>query len=391
MNIAILVPTLAGGGAERMAQVLGDHYVNMGHRVYYFLADMGLKADYKVKGKVIQTGIKGCLSGCPNKAQIIARLFKNSMKMRKLKRYYRIDIAVSFMEEFNYLNILSKGNEKVIISICATLSQCDELKNFLYDRNVVRFFYLKAKQVVVVSNYVLNDMYSHYGIPRYKMLMIPNPAHDLRKSEDAPLWTYGEKVIVCVGRLVPIKQHEKIIRAFAYACQNEPDAKLVILGKGPQSGYLRHISENCGVSEKVIFAGFVDNVWFYLKNARVFVMASQSEGFPNSMIEAMYYGVPIITTDSSGGCGEIVGKPKGTRKINSLLYCKYGVLTPDIPYKKVKSSTPLMEQEKLLGVAMHEMLLKEELYERYHRLSLKRAEMFSMDKVMEKWDSIMKK
>lgn len=391
MNIAMLIPTLAGGGAERVAQVLGDHYVDKGHRVYYFLGDTGVKADYKVKGEIIQTGIRGCLFGFPNKAQIIGRLFWNSMKMRKLKKHYRINIAVSFMEEFNYLNILSKGNEKVITGVHAILSQCDELKGFLYNRNIVRFFYLKAECVVVVSNYALKDMHNHYGIPRNKMLMIPNPAYNLRELGDAPLWTLGEKVIVCVGRLVPVKQHEKIIRAFAYTCRNEPNAKLLILGKGPQLSYLRHMSENCGIRGNVIFAGFVDNVWFYLKNARAFVMASQSEGFPNSMIEAMHYGVPVITTDSPGGCGEIVGKPKGTGKTNSVLYCKYGVLTPDIPYKKVKSSTPLLVQEILLGEAMQEMLMGNELYERYHRQSLKRAEMFSMDKVMKKWDSIMKK
>lgn len=390
MNIAILIPTLAGGGAERMAQVLGDHYVDKGYGVYYFLADVGLKADYKVKGKIIQTGIKGCMFGYPNKMQIISRLFWNSLEMRRLKRHYKIDIAISFMEEFNYLNILSKGDEKVITCVCAILSRCDELKGFLYDRKVVRFFYLKAEQVVVVSNYALKDMYSYYGIPRNKLLMIPNPAHNLKESEENFLWTYGEKVVVCIGRLVPVKQHEKIIRAFAYACQDEPDAKLVILGKGPQMSYLKRMSENCGIREKVIFVGFVDNVWFYLKNARVFVMASQSEGFPNSMVEAMYYGVPVITTDSPGGCGEIVGKPKRIREINSILYCEYGVLTPDIPYKKVKSSTSLMGQEVLLGLAMQEMLSKDELYERYHRQSLRRAESYSMNRVMEKWDSVLK-
>lgn len=60
MNIAILIQTLGGGGAERVAQIIGDYYVEQGHNVYYFLGDTDIKQVYPVKGQIVNTGIKSC-------------------------------------------------------------------------------------------------------------------------------------------------------------------------------------------------------------------------------------------------------------------------------------------------------------------------------------------
>lgn len=391
MNIAILIPTLYGGGAERVAQIIGNTYMDRGYKVYYFLGDTNIKSDYKVKGKIVQTSIKSCLCGSSNKVQVIVNLLRASWKMRQLKVQYKIDIAISFMEEFNYLNILSKGTEKNIVSIHTILSQSDEAKNFLYNKRVIKFFYSRAGKVVVVSKYALQDMHCYYGIPLKKLVRIPNPAVELEEVDNKQIWRYGTKVIICIGRLEPVKQQEKIIRAFSYTYQKEHSAKLIILGKGTQMNYLKQICTRYNLENNVIFEGFVENVPFYLKNSRAFVMASGVEGFPCSMVEAMNYGVPIITTDSPGGCGEIVGKTKATGNIDSILYCKYGILTPYIPFERIKANDALSEQEIILGRAMLKILNEDELYERYHKQSIKRARMFSLDKVIGKWDIIIKK
>ena len=58
MNIAILINSLSGGGAERVAALVGDYYVGQGHNVYYFLGNYGLRQKYDVKGKVIKSDIR---------------------------------------------------------------------------------------------------------------------------------------------------------------------------------------------------------------------------------------------------------------------------------------------------------------------------------------------
>ncbi|MBD5549024.1 MAG: glycosyltransferase [Lachnospiraceae bacterium] len=388
MNIGILIPELGGGGAERVASILGDYYTERGDKVYYFIADMNVKQDYPVKGEIINTNIKSCMSGEFYDWQRMLKLCLSSLKIRKLKTQYKIDVSISFMEEFNYLNVLSKGKEKVITRICTILSSREDLKGVLYKKVFVHFFYSNADKVVVMSQYALKDMVYHYRIPVTKIVKIPNPANCLTAQECNKAWNFGINTILCIGRLEPVKQQERIIRAFSYVRKRKCDAKLIILGKGTKLHYLKKICEKLKIEDSVIFIGFTDNVLYYLEHARVFVMASKAEGFPNSMIEAMSCGVPVITTDSPGACGEIVGKPSNIDNINSVMLCKYGILIPNMPNEKLKIDSQLTEQEVALGEAILKVLMEEQVYENYRKQSFKRAGMMSMDKVMKKWNQV---
>ncbi len=390
MNIGILIPELGGGGAERVAQIFGNYYIARGHNVYYFIANTKIKQDYPVKGQIIQTNIKSCTDGNYSDIERLMKLFLASFKIRKLKMRYKIDVAVSFMEEFSYLNVLSKGKETVIAVMCTVLSKREEFNGFLYKKRIVRFFYSKADKTVVLTQYALNDMHFRYGIPLKKLIKLPTPVADLEIKDNENAWSFGSKAVVCVGRLELVKQHERIIRAFSYVCQWEIDARLIILGKGPRLKSLRNLCEKLHIENHVVFAGFTENVPFYLQNARVFVMASKVEGFPNSMIEAMHYGVPVITTDSFGGCSEIVKKPKGMGYVNSVVFCKYGILTPNMPSGKFRINSKISEEEVILGEAMRKVITEDNIYEKYRRQSLKRAEMFRVEKVMERWNNIIK-
>lgn len=387
MNIAILIPSLGGGGAERAAQLIGNYYVERGNKVYFFLAEE--RQDYPVKGKVVRINVKRCMENELNDLQRMFLLFRSSLEIRRLKKKYEIDIAISFMEEFNYLNVLSKGKEQVIARVGTVISHRDEFVGLLYKRSVVRFFYSRADKVIAVSQDVLRDMYQYYRVPIKKLIRIPNMSIDFGDIDYDADWTFGNKAVLCVGRLMVVKQQERIIRAFSYVYRKEPEARLIILGKGPQLRYLKKTCENLQIEDKVEFIGFTDKIAFYLKHAKVFVMASQIEGFPNSMIEAMHYGVPIVSTDSLGGCGEIIGRPGGVGNIDSEMYCKYGILTPDIRGKKLKFGTSLTREEIVLGKAILKVLTDNKVYQRYRRQSFRRAEMYSKEKIFKMWNQVL--
>lgn len=388
MNLAIIISSLSGGGAERIAQIVGNYYVDKGSNVYYFILDKTMKQDYPVKGNIVYADIKSCMSGDYSDWQRMTKLFLGSFKIRRMKIKYQIDTAVSFMEEANYLNVLSKGKEKVITRVCTILSKRKELRGFLYKKDIVKFFYSKSDRVVVMSQYAINDMNHYYQIPLNKIKKIPNTITKLDIAENCNSWNYGTKSIVCVGRLEPVKQHERIIRAFSYVCQREPEVKLIILGKGKQMRYLKHICEKYKMQDKVVFVGFTDRLAYYFSHARAYVMASQVESFGCATIEAMSCGVPVIVTDAPGACGEIVGKNKNVYKVDAMMFCKYGILTPDMPHGKLKMDSRLSKQEIILGEAMLKLLQDDDMYEKYRKQSFKRAEMYRMDKVMKKWDSI---
>lgn len=385
MNIAILIPGLNGGGAERVAQIIGDYYVENGNNVYYIIADLNIKQDYPVKGSVIRTDITSCMEGEFSTISRILKLINSSIKIRKLKREYKIDVAISFMEEFNYMNILSKGREKVITRVCTILSERKELEGFLYKKVFVRFLYSKADCIVVMSQYALEDMCFRYGIPLNKIVKIPNPVQSLDEKEIRDMWDFGSKAVICVGRLEAVKQQERIIRAFSCVNKKIPDARLVILGRGARLRYLKYVCGKYQVENSVSFVGFTNSVSYYLQHGRVFVMASRTEGFPNSMIEAMHYGLPVVTTDSPGACGEIVGNEKRTKEIT---YCKYGILTSPMPEGRMRMDSPISEQELALAEAICCVLDNDNLYCHYHDMSIERAKMFRLDKVMKQWNEI---
>lgn len=389
MNIAILIQTLGGGGAERVAQIIGDYYVNRGNNVYYFLGHTSVKPVYHVKGQIVDTGIKGCLSNNVfGNIQALGKLFLASLQMRKWKRKYQIDVAVSFMEEFNYLNILSKGREKVITRICTILSQEGEWVNLFFRKDIVHFFYPKSDRIVVMSDYAKRDMHSNFNIPIHKMVKIPNPVASANILDSSTGWEYGDKVIITVGRLAPEKQQERIIRAFSYVAASEKDARLLILGTGPNEGYLKNAAYKYKVKEKVIFAGFKSDVTYYLQNSKAFVLASRLEGFPNGMIEAMANGLPVVTTDAPGGCGEIVGKKGGAGTCKDIEHCLYGILTPHIS-GPIHSGSELTREEHLLGQAMLELVTNDELCEKYGERSKKRAAMYDIDRIMKIWNRLL--
>lgn len=390
MNIAILIHALGGGGAERVAQIIGDYYLEKGNNVYYFLGDTSVKQVYHVKGMVINTGVKPCTSGNNDKfLKVLVKLLKASFRIRQYKRKYKIDVAISFLEEFNYLNVLSRGREKVITRVCSVLSRCSTYDGILYNKRMVTFFYSLADRVVVLSNDMIADMHNNYDISLKKLVKIPNTVLQVPLNDCQIDWEYGDKVIVTVGRLSVEKQQERIIRAFSYVYMHENTARLLILGSGPAEIYLKNLCKKYKLNDSVIFAGFKSNVGDYLQKSKVFVLASEVEGMPNSMLEAMANGVPVVTIDSPGACAEIVGRKRSLGKCKNIEYCPYGILTPYIT-GKLKNGNELDEEEILLGKAMLELLKNIELHKKYSKRSLKRASMYNLEKIMSKWETILK-
>ena len=174
MNIAILIPTLSSGGAERVAQTIGNHYTENGENVYYFLADKKENIDYPVKGIIVNTKVKYAWGNSTGIADFLWHIWCDANQIRKLKKQYQIDIAISFLEACNYVNVLSKGREKVIARVCSILSKRQHEHMFLFNKKIVHFFYSKADEIIVLSKYGMRDMQEYYGIARKKMVLIPN-------------------------------------------------------------------------------------------------------------------------------------------------------------------------------------------------------------------------
>ncbi|WP_026670912.1 glycosyltransferase [Butyrivibrio sp. AE3006] len=384
MNVAIIIDNLNGGGAERVAQYLGNHLLKQGVNVYYFLLNKSRTDVYEVSGEIVDTGLGRKLAGFgSDKYKDSYIIFQCGQKLKKYKKQYGIDISISFMEMCNFLNVASKCNDRVILTIHTTLSARSDYHGTLYDHKNIRKVCERADTVVAVSEYIKADLVKDYCVKESKLVVIPNTVYGVDKNVDSGSRISGNSIL-CVGRLVGVKQHDRILRAFSYVRKRNKEVKLYVLGTGSNLDYLKYIAQKLGIDDSVFFMGFCNNMGNYYSGARALVMASMAEGFPNVMVEAMTYGAPVITTDSPGGCGEIVGK---TMNSSGIQYCDYGILTPYIKGKAPRSSE-LEPEEILLGEAMLNIIDNDGLYKRYHEASLKRAEYYSEEKVMKMWEQL---
>lgn len=386
MRIAIIIGELGAGGAERAAQLLGDYLIEQGHQIYYFVFDT-TEIKTNVRGTIVNVGVDieefAMASGvrfCFDRA-----LIANASKIKKQKRAYSIDIAISFMEDSNYLNILSRYKEKVIVSVRTAISYRTDLPDYAKNVHAIKKLYPKANKVVAVSDFVKKDLIENYGLKGNIVTVISNPA--IKKFIDVANSEYKGKYkrIVCVARLDPVKQHDRIIRAFSVVAEKANDARLVLVGDGKLKSYLMWLADKYSVLNRIDFVGYSKNVAEHLIGARAFVMASRAEGFPNAMVEAMAFGVPIISTDSPGGCGEILGKKENAKGIE---HCEFGVLTPYI-VGKAPVYMELEKEEVDLGRAMLQLIDDDEIFEKYSVASLRRANKYSYENEMSKWERIL--
>ncbi len=160
------------------------------------------------------------------------------------------------------------------------------------------------------------------GISAPKISTIFNPVigDDFVDRADLPVhhpWLVDKDrpVFVTAGRLVEMKDHQNLLRAFAMYLESNP-ARLLVLGVGPKLEELQALADSLGISDHVAFEGFVENPLPYMRAADGFVLSSRSEGFGNVLVEAMGCGTPVLSTDCPHGPSDI------------LAHGRYGVLVP---------------------------------------------------------------
>jgi len=154
----------------------------------------------------------------------------------------------------------------------------------------------------VVANSEGGAAYWRPGRPGRPVLVVPNivPVAEIEASAAAAPGTLrpagGPGVIVCVGRLVEVRNHATVIEALSRV-RRETAARLEVLGKGPEAGRLRSLAARLRLGDAVSFLGFVDDVYPRMRRADAFVSVSALEGHPNATIEAAVAGCPLVLSD----------------------------------------------------------------------------------------------
>ena len=177
---------------------------------------------------------------------------------------------------------------------------------------LMRRAFLRADAIVSVSDGACEDMRWTAGIPSGRVVTICNPVvtRELPALANAPLrhpWfrPHAPPVVIGVGRLVEQKDFRTLIRAFARV-RRERTARLLILGEGPLRGELAALAAALDVAEDVALPGFVGNPYRYMSRAGVFALSSTWESMGLVVAEALACGCPVVSTDCFYGPAEIL-------------------------------------------------------------------------------------
>ncbi|XZE55473.1 glycosyltransferase [Planctomycetaceae bacterium SH139] len=241
-------------------------------------------------------------------------------KLARLIDNHKIDCCVSFLEPASYATgkaIARSGRQPAhLVSIQNNLSHA--LTS--YQRGARRFFLSGIREairgadgIIAISQGVGSGVAAEIPDCANKVRVIHNAATDRKQpigrgaivAADRGRFKAPRKLVVACGRLTEQKGYGDLLAAVALAKQHV-DLGLWILGEGPLRTVLQEQVIELGLSDRVIFQGFVPDPRVYFAAADAFVLSSWWEGFGNVIVEAMSVALPVIVTDCPYGPGEIV-------------------------------------------------------------------------------------
>ncbi len=315
-QIALFLPSLEGGGAERVMVHLAQGFAAKGRNVDLVLVKAeGTYLDL-VPDNVRVVALKG--------NRVITSLFRLAGYLRKEKPVS----LLSAMDHANVIAILAKWiagvSTLIVVSVHSTLSvEVEKAKS--WRGKIMPWFinktYPKADAIIAVSTGVAEDLNQETQLPLQAIKVIYNPVvtPELQQKKQEVLnhpWFKQNQppVLLAVGRLSEQKDFTTLINAFAII-RKKSECRLIILGEGEQRKQLEALVDHLQLNDDVQMPGFVKNPYAYMVKADVFVLSSAWEGLVTVLIEALACGTPVVSTDCPSGSSEILEAGKYGRLV----------------------------------------------------------------------------
>jgi len=237
------------------------------------------------------------------------------------------------------------------IPVVITVHGMGRTRTFLR-RLTNRLLFPRITRILAVSKAVRKDiLQSNPRLDPAKVRVIYNgidtSRFPLRRNNSRRM---DRSVFGTVGRLVPTKGYDLLLRAFAELLLRFPGVTLKIAGAGPLKGCLEEEARRLGIEGKVHFVGFRSDVAVFLEELDFFVLPSRAEGLPLALLEAMAVGVPVIASDA-GGIPEVLSDPvfgwtvpAGAVKLLGRAMAKAAASSPDERQRRAWSARKRIEE-----------------------------------------------
>lgn len=384
MNIGLLIPTINKGGAERAATRISK-ILSKKHNVYMIVFSQEEAPAYDYEGTFIDMR-------CPPKKGAINKLLislKRKRILSKIKKKYKLDIVISFMKSPNFVNAMSKVKKcRCFVSV----------RNYLFEEKKLGFFdkiqflslgmtFKKADKIISVSKEISESIKLKYNKIKKldgKLEVLYNP-YDFSEIEylcncDYELPdNFKNKFVFCtMGRIQHQKGFWNLIKSFYLFHKRHNDSKLIIIGEDFSNGRIINLIDKLSLSNDVLLVGKQENPFCIIAKTQCYILSSLFEGFPNSLVEAMACGTPVIAANCKSGPKEILDDNVNL-KIEGIYEAKYGLIYRCFSNFEEDYSSKILNEHQILADAMEKIYLNDRVRYRYSNLGIERVKAFSYE------------
>ena len=308
-KVTFFIGSLLGGGAEGVCVSIANGLAAKGWSVTLLV----LHENNAVYQDRVNPAVRYEVLGCKSARHAM-------LPLRRWLTDHQPDKVVVFNHGLAALLVAVRMTSTVSFHIIArninTLSQKIRLSKGVLRRHVINpvmyGLFRRVDFVINQCNGMKTDLLEIFPELAAKTCVIYNPINAAATERAAAIGDPStspdslEDYILCVGRLNEQKAFHYAIRAFAVIAPDYPCLRLKLLGQGPLENELKHLADELGIRDRVDFHGFESDIWDYYVNARLTLLTSAYEGFPNVLLESIALGTPIVAFDCPHGPAEIV-------------------------------------------------------------------------------------
>ncbi|GAC1464416.1 MAG: glycosyltransferase family 4 protein [Chloroflexota bacterium] len=304
-RVVFVIYSLTAGGAERVLTTMANAWAGRGWNVTVLPLDDGVEPPFYDLAPAVHLRPLDLAARSSHVLQAICNNVRRAWRLRRAIGQCSPDVVIGIMDRTSVLTLLAMAGTGV--PVVAYEHSDPAFQHIGRAWEVLRNrAYRRAAQVVVQT-----EKAKTFYPPaiRARTRVIPNP---IAVSEDRATGAPDgeserhDKVVIAMGRLVPLKGFDLLVQAFARVSPAHPEWRLEIWGEGPDRAALETMFVDLNLTGRACLAGRTHEPFSKLRAADLFVLSSRSEGFSNVLCEAMACGLPVVSFDCPNGPRAIV-------------------------------------------------------------------------------------
>lgn len=307
---------MGGGGAERVTANLVNYWANKGWDITIVTLASQSVDSYELNPTVKRIALE--MDGDSSNALIgLIQNMRRIFAVRRVLRQIQPDVALAMLTTANILLAFASWRMTKIRTVGSERTHPPQ-----YPLNVAwqwlrKYSYGHLNAMVALTNEGADWIKKNTSANR--VVVIPNPvnwplANQLPHLDVKKVYRAQRYILLAVGRLSDEKQFSLLINCFQSLAERYSDWDLVILGEGPLRPVLEAQVQVADLANRVFLPGRVGNVGEWYEHADLYVMSSRFEGFPNTLAEALAYGLPAVSFDCDTGPRDLI-----RHKVDGLL------------------------------------------------------------------------